>query len=231
MVLRHDYARWRAYVRDSILDPAVGRDLLALELVRKPALLRQVFAVCAAHPAEILSLQKIAGVLDERGAVTTIAHYLQLLEEAYLVAGVQKYAVTEMRRRASPPKVVSLSNAFLTPPGGEAPRPGTDIWGRWVENACLASLLNRGHKVWYWRDEPSEVDAVVDDGAVRWAIEVKTTPFTPRDLAALLEFSHRCRCRSLVLCEEEQLRAARHAGVEAMTWQAFLWYGLGGLAP
>ena len=74
--------RWRAYLRDSIIEPAIGRDILNLETVRKPALLRQLYAVSIGHPAEIVSLQKLAGELAERGALETIAHYLQLLEEA-----------------------------------------------------------------------------------------------------------------------------------------------------
>ena len=49
VVFWNDPARWQAYVRDAIIEPAIGRDILHLEKVRKPALLRQVFAVAAAH--------------------------------------------------------------------------------------------------------------------------------------------------------------------------------------
>src|SRR6185312_11926119 len=87
-----DSARWSAYVRDAILEPAIGRDILALAPVRKPALLRQVFGVCASSPAQIVSLQKIQGQLQDSGALETIAHYLELLEEAYLVAPLKKHA-------------------------------------------------------------------------------------------------------------------------------------------
>ncbi len=92
MGLRHDLARWRAYVRDSLIDPAVGRDLLALEMVRKPSSLRDVVVLCIGHPTEIVSLQKIAGLVAERGTMTTIAHYLEPLQEAYLVAGLRKFS-------------------------------------------------------------------------------------------------------------------------------------------
>ena len=55
-----DQERWLAYVRDAINEPAIGRDLLALESVRKPAMLRQVVALACSHPAEIWSLDKIS---------------------------------------------------------------------------------------------------------------------------------------------------------------------------
>jgi len=51
--------------------------------VRKPALLRQVFAVAAGSPAQIISLQKMQGQLQDSGALETVAHYLALLQDAY----------------------------------------------------------------------------------------------------------------------------------------------------
>ena len=48
-----DEARLRSYLREAIVEPAIGRDILQLEQVRKPALLRQIFALAMAHPAEI----------------------------------------------------------------------------------------------------------------------------------------------------------------------------------
>jgi hypothetical protein len=78
LAYRNDPARWSAYVREAIVEPAIGRDILALGTIRKPALLRQVFGVCAASPARIVSLQKIQGQLQDAGALETNAHYLAL---------------------------------------------------------------------------------------------------------------------------------------------------------
>jgi hypothetical protein len=94
--LREDVPRWSAYVRDAILEPAIGRDILALAAVRRPALLRQVFGVAASSPAQIVSLQKIQGLLQDAGALETVAHYLALLEES---AGRHKWAFTARFRR------------------------------------------------------------------------------------------------------------------------------------
>jgi hypothetical protein len=127
MVATGDRARWAAYVREAIVEPAIGRDLLALGPVHKPVLLRQVFGVCVASPAQVVSLQKIQGQLVERGALETIAHYLTLLEEAFLVAALPKHARRALRRRAAPPKLVVLNQALLaaTDPAG-APEPARD---------------------------------------------------------------------------------------------------------
>ena len=226
MQLRSDERRWAAYVRDAIVEPAIGRDILSLAQVRKPALLRQVFAVAAASPSEIVSLQKLQGQLQDRGALETLAHYLQLLEDAYLVAPLQKYAARPARRRAAPPKLVPLNNALcaVVDPRG-SPRADTEPerFGAWVENACLAFAWNAGQRVTYWREEPLEVDALIDGDWGRWAIEIKTGPFGAADVRGLLELTRRFPDhRPLVVCGADQLPTAQRLGLDARTWQEFL---------
>lgn len=230
--LRHDLPRWRAYVRDSILAPALGRDLLTLRTVRKPALLRQVFAICAGHPSEIVALHKLAGLLTEQGALATVAHYLELLQEAYLVAPVRKFSTRELRRRASPPKLVPLNNALISASRQEDPPTPSDpaAWGRLVENACLAFAINAGQEVHYWREEPLEVDAVLSGSWGKWALEIKTGPYQSRDLAALLEFHRRHPDHHpLVICDPQATEPARRLGVATISWGEFLWRGAEGV--
>lgn len=224
--LREDPARWTSYVRDAIVEPAIGRDLLALEQVRKPALLRQLFAVAASSPAQIVSLQKLRGALHDAGALETIAHYLELLGEAFLVAALPKYAETPARRRAAPPKLLLLSNAFLaaTDPRGIPDREHDPArWGAWVENACLAHAWNSGQPVAYWRAEPHEVDAVIEGSWGKLAVEVKTGPFDARDLSGLFEFCRRHpKFRPVVIGEQADLAPAARAGAEAVRWEEWL---------
>ncbi len=216
--------RWRSYLRDAIIEPAIGRDILSLEKVRKPALLRQVFALAASHPAEILSLDKMAGVLAEKGALETIAHYLELLSEAFLVKPLQKYSGTELRRRKAPPKLVVLNNALLA---GSAAPPTLESdparWGRWLENACLAHLINCGAEVFYWREEPWEVDAVVVGPGTPRILEIKSGRFTAEDLRGLAHAAGRFPdFKPLVVCDPGQERQAQAAGFEARNWVDFL---------
>src|SRR6516225_2145114 len=114
VALQRDSARWRAYIKDAIIEPAIGRDVLALGVVRRPALLRQVFAIAAGSPAQIVSLQKLQGQLQDKSAIETVAHYLALLEDAYLVAPLERFSARAHRRRAAPPKLVTLNNALLS---------------------------------------------------------------------------------------------------------------------
>ncbi len=226
---RADLPRWIAYVRDAILEPAIGRDMMALGAVRKPALLRQIFGVAASSPAQIVSLQKIQGQLQDAGALETIAHYLALLEEAFLVAPLSKYSPRPARQRAAPPKLVTLSNALLAVvDSGGAPDQETDParFGAWVENACLAHAWNAGQRVMYWREEPLEVDGVIEGSWGSWAIEVKTGAISAADLRGLGEFTRRHRSfRPLVLCDDVGRSAVVRLGFQAVRWSDFLLAG------
>lgn len=224
--LRGDQARWRAYVRDAIIEPAIGRDVLAMGQVRRPALLRQVFAVAVGSPEEIVSLQKLQGQLADRGALETIAHYLELLREAYLVAGLDKFSRRAIRRRAAPQKLITLNNAFLSamhPDGAPDPTRDTARFGTWVENACLASAINLGQRVTYWREEHLEVDGVLEGSWGSWVIEIKSARFESQDLTGLLEFSRRHpNFRPLVVTRPGDEGLARRFGLQAISWVDFL---------
>jgi predicted AAA+ superfamily ATPase len=233
--LRGDIVRWKAYVRDAILEPAIGRDILALAAIRKPALLRQVFGVCVSSPAQIVSLQKIQGQLQDAGALETIAHYLALLEEAFLVAPLDRHSSRTARHRAAPPKLVILNNALLaaTDPHG-IPDRSTDSrrFGAWVENACLAHAWNAGQRVRYWREEPLEVDGILEGSWGSWVIEVKTGSVTTSDFRGITEFARRQpEFRPLVVCDEDARTTVERAGLTAMTWRDFLLAGPPGTVP
>lgn len=230
MNLLTDVPRWKAYIRDSIIDPAIGRDLIMLEPVRKPALLRQIFAICVGHPSEIMSLNKIAGNISDAGTLETIANYLNLLEEAYLVSAVRKYSGKEVRKRSSPPKLIPLNNAFLAASAVEdlpAADNDPERWGRWVENACLAFAIGNEQKVFYWREDPNEVDGVFEGSWGKFAVEIKTGNYISRDLVGLLEFSRRYpEFQPVVLCDEDRVEIAQRIGLRAVPWKKFLWDGL-----
>lgn len=223
---KDDPRRWAAYVHDAILEPAIGRDILALAPVRKPALLRQVFAVAVASPAQIVSLQKMQGQLQDAGHLTTIAHYLSLLEEGYLVAALTKYSERQMRRRNAPPKLVTLSNALLRvsdPLGTPDPKRDPARFGAWLENACLAHACNAGQQVSYWREEPLEVDAIIDGSWGKWAVEVKSGHVQASDLRGLLEFHRRHpKFKPLLIGEESARPAAERIGIAFLPWREYL---------
>ena len=204
MTLLTDRERWGAYVRDSIVEPTLGRDLLQLHPIDSPALLRELFGVAAAHPAEIISLQKIARQLQHKGAVQTVSNYLQLLSQAFIISTVQKFSTATLRTRQSSPKLIvhdnALIRAFERPIAATPPR---ERLGHYIENAVGARLIESGWKTFYWRERDLEVDFItISPANEKLAIEVKSTPPAASELRGLKTFcSRNDQFKPVVVCE------------------------------
>ena len=174
--------RWARYIADSLIETSISRDVLLLTRVDKPALLRRLFELACRYSGQALSYTKMLGQLHDAGNATTLAHYLDLLDGAGLVVGLQKYAGDVARSRGSIPKLQVMNTALLTAPSGltlaEARADG-EFWGRLVESAVgahLASAAASGEcQLYYWRERNQEVDFVVRAGRRLAAIEVKST--------------------------------------------------------
>ena len=172
---------WKRYVADSLVEPAIARDVLQLQTVHKPSLLRHLFAFAASFPAQHVSYTKMLGQLHDAGNTTTLAHYLRLLGTAFLVSGMELYAAGRGRHRGSSPKLVLWNSALIHALSRfpfEETRRESAWWGRTVENAVGAHLLNHLFEpLWtitYWRQGQAEVDYVVTRGREVWALEVKS---------------------------------------------------------
>ena len=178
LIGEHD--RWSAYVTEALVEPNIERDILAMQRVDKPALLKRLFELGTEYSGQILSYNKMLGQLQDAGNTTTLARYLDLLSTAGLITGLPKYATAAHRRRASSPKLNVLNTALMTAPSGytfqqaEADR---SYWGRLVESAVGAHLFNTATpplRLHYWRESNREVDFVLESGRRLVAIEVKS---------------------------------------------------------
>ncbi len=172
---------WRAYVTDSLIETVLAKDILQLQTVAKPALLRHLFLLACGAPAQILSYNKMLGQLHDAGNTTTLSHYLKLLESAFLVSGLELFKRGRQKKRGSSPKLIIWNNALISAVSGTFFTETTNDlswWGRLVENAVGAHLLNQfagfPSTVYYWRQRHLEVDFVVETPRDTWAIEVKS---------------------------------------------------------
>ena len=172
---------WSQYVTDSLMETVLAKDVLQLQSISKPALLRHLFLLSAVHPAQILSYNKMLGQLQDAGNTTTLSHYLKLLETAFLISGLDLYTGGMQRKRGGSPKLIVWNNALINALAGNSmadSRRNFSWWGRLVENAVGAHLLNHlsgiSYGVHYWRHKNQEVDFVVKTPKRLWGIEVKS---------------------------------------------------------
>jgi len=179
--LRGDEPRWRSYMRESIIEATVSRDLLSVVRIEKPALLRRLFFLACEYSGRILSYTKMLGQLHDARNTTTLAHYLELLSQSGLVTGLQKISLEKIRTRASSPKLLALDTSLIT---ATSERSRSD-WltdpaakGHLIESVVGAHLwreaLIKQHSLYYWAEGNLELDFVYQIGKRLLAVEVKS---------------------------------------------------------
>lgn len=176
-----DEDRWRNLMEDSIISPILTRDILEIEEIRNPALLRQVFELACIESAKELSLTKMQGTMNS-GTVPTIKNYLDILNKSMIVQPLQNYSPSRVKEKQSVPKMQVFNNAFRNRFGTfsfDEARVDPAEWGRLVESAVGAHLANRAmtddYELFYWRNERrQECDYVLRKGQALVAIEVKS---------------------------------------------------------
>ena len=176
-----DEDRWRNLMEDSIISPILTRDILEIEEIRNPALLRQVFELACIESTKELSLTKMQGTMNS-GTVPTIKNYLDILNKSMIVQPLQNYSPSRVKEKQSVPKMQVFNNAFRNRFGTfsfDEARVDPAEWGRLVESAVGAHLANRAmtddYELFYWRNERrQECDYVLRKGQALVAIEVKS---------------------------------------------------------
>jgi len=179
--LIEDRQRWARYIVESLIETTLSRDILLMTRVDKPALLRRLFLLGCDYSGQILSYQKMLGQLQDAGNTTTLAHYLELLAGAGMLKGISKFSGKKVMQRGSSPKLQVLNTALVTSQSRlsfASAKKDRDYWGRLVESAVGAHLLNGAEgtmvEIYYWRDRGHEVDFVLQSGERIVSLEVKS---------------------------------------------------------
>jgi len=180
--LINDENRFKNYIRNSVIEPSLNRDILLTTKISKPALLRQLFEISTQYSAQILSFNKMLGQLSDAGNTTTLARYLTLLGQSGLIAGLNKYSQKPIIEKLSIPKLqvynTALTTALRTESFAEAIS-NPVFWGHILESSVGAYLINQADefpdiKLYYWREKNAEMDFVVKYGKKIFGIEVKS---------------------------------------------------------
>jgi len=183
-----DTERAISYIEQSIIEPTLGRDILSLHAVDKPALLRQLFWYVSKLPARIISFDKILGALQDRGNSATISHYAELLRLAFLVVPIFKFSAKVHRTKKSLPKWIFPNSALLI-----HTKATDEEWGFLVENLVGGHILNISYglprvELMYWRDGDYEIDFVIEQNSeALFALEVKSNRSKKMPSSAMLE--------------------------------------------
>jgi predicted AAA+ superfamily ATPase len=200
----------------------VTNDILMLTPINKPALLRRVFEFGTAYSSQIFSYNKMLGQLDDAGNTVTLAKYLELLDQAGLIGGLQNYSERLLKTKSSSPKFQVYNTGLLSAMRADSlasAKANKTEWGRVVESAIGAILLNKVSEngnitLNYFREkidgEELEVDFVLRYGKQILGIEVKSGAAEP-NMRAISVFKKRYPQADVLL-----------VGDSGLPWQKFL---------
>jgi len=169
-----DFDRWYAYLKDSIVESVIGRDILLNHRVANPALFRQAFEILCRYPAQEVSYTKLLGQLQDRGNTDLVKYYLELYSGAFLIHPLHKFSTRSHLTRSSSPKILMACPALYTMHEGPELLLNPEKRGRLFELAVGAHLLQLPGELYYWRDGNREVDFVYRYRNRICAIEVKS---------------------------------------------------------
>lgn len=176
-----DEKRWRDYVSDALIETSISKDILLLTRVDKPALMRRLFELGCLYSSQVLSYTKMLGQLKDAKNTTTLSHYLQLLETAGLLSGIEKYSPNIIRQRSSSPKFLVHNTALISAQRNVSFDDGIKdgkFWGRMVESSVGAHLINSSYSedynIHYWKQDNHEIDFVLERDGNAIALEVKS---------------------------------------------------------
>ena len=207
-----DEERYRQYIQSAIVEATINKDILMDTPISKPALLRQTFELGAAYSGQILSLTKMRGALQDAGNTTTLAGYVQLLNESGMLNGLQKYSIDTARRRSSIPKFQVYNNALKTiynPNTFEQTILDRKAWGHVFESGIGAYIVSQAFvhrfEVFYWRERNDEVDFVLRKKGAVVAIEVKSN--AEKNTAGLETFKRIFKPKNALIIGDGGIRA------------------------
>jgi hypothetical protein len=191
-----EVTRWGSYLRDAILEPVLGKDLLSMFPVQKHELLRKAFGLACAHAGEVVSYYQLAQELPDAGNAVTLARYFEGLKDAFLLVPLPRWHGNEERENSSAPKLVIRDNGLITALLFPTLEGVDDQWKKkLLKNAVLAGLLRladeEGWEPFYWKDRALEVDLVLAKGDRVLAFQVVEDPRKEYSLGGLLAFKRR----------------------------------------
>jgi predicted AAA+ superfamily ATPase len=168
----NDFERWYAYLKDSIVESVIGKDILLNRKVNNPALFRQAFEILCRYPAQEISYTKLLGQLQDKGNTDLIKYYIGLYAGAFLIHPLEKFSAKGWLTRSSSPKILISCPALYTMTEGTSVLDDPEERGRVFELAVGAQLLRLPGELYYWRENNLDVDFIFCSRKILYAIEV-----------------------------------------------------------
>lgn len=185
---------WRErsdYLKKDVVERVIFRDIPETTKIKNPNLTARLLTFSCYETANILSFQNLSQKLAAR--FETVSEHLFYLEYSFLISLLRKFSRGGLAVAKSQPKVHGIDPSLILALANkdEVIFTERDFLGRLVESTVVSHLrFSLGFdRLFFWRDERSEVDIIVNLAKSVLPIEVKyTNIFKKSDFSGLSRF-------------------------------------------
>jgi predicted AAA+ superfamily ATPase len=227
-------------IHDNGLDPAtwysgyyqtyVERDVREVVNVGDLEAFSRFVRLCAGRNGQLLNLTSLAN--DCGITHTTAGRWLSILEASFLVRLLRPYHANFGKRMIKSPKLYFLDTGLLcyllriqSPADLHQHASRGPVFESFVVAELLKNFLHQGREpdLYFWRDSSGhEIDAVIDRGRDRVAVEIKSGQTVAHDFFAGLDFWRKlvgdpATPAALIYGGE---RSYRRSGVAVYSWSS-----------
>jgi predicted AAA+ superfamily ATPase len=176
-----DEDKYLRYVKDSVVDKLIFRDLGETMGLRESAKVRELFVSLCEHPGFLLDIQSSANKLDL--SRKTVVNYLEHLKSVYLIKEVYNYT-GRLSKSLRKGKRYYLCDNSLT---AYAPAIKHNE-GRLAENAAIIS----SNSEYFWRERDKEVDMIMESNNKPVPVEIKyRSEIAQKNLEGVFSFGNK----------------------------------------
>ncbi len=171
-VVRLDTERKKLTQLSDLTDSILFRDIMLRGDVANPIVLQNLSRFIFDTLGNLLSVRKITNTLNSRSGENTrqetIAKYIKLLEDAFLIYPVQRYDLRGKAILTREPKYYVVDTGIRT----VLTSPDSQNLGAVLENLVYLELLRQGYRVFVGRIGETEIDFITEKDGSRMYIQV-----------------------------------------------------------
>lgn len=180
-VLLADTVQQKERILNELISSYLYKDVLALEKIKSPDLLRDITRAIALQVGSEVSHNEIANLV--KADVKTVGRYLDLLEKMFVIKKVRGFSRNLRNEIAKKAKYYFLDNGVRNAVLGQFNplNERSDVGGLWenfvfMELVKQSNLLGHNDQYYFWRTHTGqEVDIIRERGTALTAIECKWT--------------------------------------------------------
>ena len=221
--------RAQRVLRSEIIDRVIYKDIQLFAEVRNPQRLERLLYSLAGQVAQLFSATNLSNKLGI--AARTVEEYAAHLEQAFLIFMLSNYSGNEASTQKRGRKLFftdgAVRNAVLQ--RGIASSRNAEEEGHLLENLVASALrtlsVHAGVRLYYWRDNKTEVDFIFDDPQGPLAFEVgKSSGHSRNGLRALMLAHEKFVNNCYIVSPGSQMEAPsdKNEGIGSIPLDAFL---------